>query len=53
MGKLLKPVYPDHPQDSLTNVKQVEEFDPTTGRWRRLPSSADYDLPLYYGERQI
>lgn len=47
VGKLLKPVYPDHPQDSLTNVKQVEEFDPTTGRWRQLPSSADYDLPLY------
>jgi hypothetical protein len=47
VGKLLKPVYPDHPQDSLTNVKQVERYDPGTGRWRLLPASANYDLPLY------
>lgn len=45
--KLLKPVYPDHPQDSLTNVKQVESFDPATSRWTTFPSSANYDLPLY------
>ncbi len=47
VGKLLKPVYPDHPKDSLTNVKQVERFDPKTGRWTMLPGTADYDLPLY------
>ncbi|GAC1434242.1 MAG: hypothetical protein NVSMB51_00960 [Solirubrobacteraceae bacterium] len=45
--KLLKPIYPDHPQDSLTNVKQVESFDPATSKWTTLPSSANYDLPLY------
>ncbi len=47
VGKLLKPVYPDHPQDSGTNVKAVEKYDPATGKWTVLPASADYDLPLY------
>lgn len=47
VGKLLKPIYPDHPKDSLTNVKQVERYDPATGKWTQLPASADYDLPLY------
>ena len=47
VGKLLKPVYPDHPQDSGTNVKAVEKYDPATGKWSVLPASADYDLPLY------
>jgi len=47
VGKLLKPIYPDHLQDSLTNVKQVERYDPATGKWTLYGSSADRDLPLY------
>lgn len=47
VGKLLKPVYPDSPKDSLTNVKQVEQFDPQTSKWSTFPRSADFDLPLY------
>ncbi len=47
VGKLIKPVYPEHPQDSGTNVKAVERYDPATGKWSVLPASADYDLPLY------
>ncbi|WP_354701542.1 hypothetical protein DSM112329_01861 [Paraconexibacter sp. AEG42_29] len=47
VGKLLKPVYLDEPQDSLTNVKQVEQFDPATEKWKTFPKTADFDLPLY------
>ncbi len=47
VGKLLKPIYPDHPLDSGTNVKQVERYDPASGKWSMLPRSADFDLPLY------
>ncbi len=47
VGKLLKPVYPDHPADSGTNVKQVEKYDPVANKWTLLPASADFDLPLY------
>lgn len=47
VGKLLKPIYPDSPKDSLTNVKQVEQFDPGTAKWTTFPARADYDLPLY------
>ncbi len=38
--------YPSHLQDSLTTVKQVERYDPASGRWTWLPRSADRDLPL-------
>lgn len=47
VGKLLKPVYPNRPAESGTNVKAVERYDPKTGKWSILPKSADYDLPLY------
>lgn len=45
--KLLKPVYPDRPLDSGTNVKQTETYDPATGKFTVNPSSADKSLPLY------
>lgn len=45
--KLIKPVYPDHPQDSGTNVKQTETYDPETAKWTENPASADRSLPLY------
>jgi hypothetical protein len=47
VGKLLKPIYPERPGDSFTNVKQVERYDPATGKWTMLGRSADRDLPLY------
>jgi hypothetical protein len=47
VSKLLKPVYPDRPFDSGTNVKQLELYDPATGRWSVLPESANRSLPLF------
>ena len=45
--KLLKPVYPNAPTNSGTNVKQTETFDVATGKWTYNGTSADYSLPLY------
>jgi hypothetical protein len=45
--KLIKPIYTDHPTQSYTNVLQLERFNPKTGEWTTLPSSANKDLPLY------
>ncbi len=45
--KLLKPVYPSHINDSLTNVEETETYDPVTGRWTVNPASANQTLPLY------
>lgn len=47
VSKLLKPLYPDHPFDSGTNVKQLELYDPATGEWTALPESANRSLPLF------
>jgi hypothetical protein len=47
VSKLLKPVYPDHPFDSGTNVKQLEVYDPASGQWTALPESANRSLPLF------
>lgn len=47
VGKLLKPVYPDRPEESGTNVKQVESYDPKTGKWTDQGKAAQRDLPLY------
>lgn len=47
VGKLVKPLYPDRPFDSGTNVRQTETYDPGTGEWRLNPSSANRSLPLY------
>ncbi|MEA2477747.1 MAG: hypothetical protein QOC87_1946 [Actinomycetota bacterium] len=45
--KLLKPIYPDSPADSGTNVKQTETYDPATGKWTYNGSAADQSLPLF------
>jgi hypothetical protein len=45
--KLIKPVYPDRPADSGTNVKQTETFDPRTETWTTNPASASRSLPLF------
>ena len=45
--KLIKPIYPSRPQDSGTNVKQTEIYDPKTGKWTVNPATADKSLPLY------
>lgn len=45
--KLLKPLYPTHPQDSGRNVIQTETYDPKTGKWTYNGASADRSLPLF------
>lgn len=45
--KLLKPVYPDHPQDSGRNVVQTEIFDPAAGTWSYTGATGDKSLPLF------
>lgn len=45
--KLLKPVYPTHPQDSGTNVLQTETYDVDKGTWSDNGASARKSLPLY------
>lgn len=45
--KLLKPIYRDDPQNSGTNVRQVERFDARTGRWSDQGARAERSLPLY------
>src|SRR3954471_8204018 len=45
--KLLKPVYPSHPEDSGTNVTETETYDPVAGKWTTNPSSANRSLPLF------
>ena len=45
--KLLKPLYPNHPLDSGTNVRQTETYDPHTGVWSDNGTGAARSLPLY------
>jgi len=45
--KLIKPVYPDRPEDSGTNVKQMETFDPSNETWSVNRATADRSLPLF------
>lgn len=45
--KLLKPVYPNAPEQSGRNVVQTETFDPNTGKWTENPQTAQRSLPLY------
>lgn len=45
--KLLKPLYPSHPQDSGRNVVQTETYDPEVGGWSYNGAAADRSLPLY------
>ncbi len=45
--KLLKPVYPQAPEQSGRNVVQTETFDPATGKWTVNAQTAQRSLPLY------
>jgi hypothetical protein len=45
--KLIKPVYPDRPADSGTNVQQTETYNPKTGKWTYNGDSAKKSLPLF------
>ena len=45
--KLIKPVYPDRPAESGTNVKQTERFDLDSGTWSDNGASAQRSLPLF------
>ncbi len=45
--KLLKPVYPDRPFGSGTNVTETETFDTDTGTWTDNGAAAKRSLPLY------
>lgn len=45
--KLIKPLYPNRPMDSGTNVKQTETYDPVTGKWTYNGAGGDRSLPLF------
>ena len=45
--KLVKPVYPDDPADSLANVRKTETYDVRAGTWRDNGPEAARSLPLY------
>lgn len=45
--KLIKPVYPDEPLESGTNVRQTERFDLGTAQWSANGESGEKSLPLY------
>lgn len=45
--KLLKPVYPEDPQQSGRNVVQTETFDIKTGKWSENGPAAQRSLPLF------
>jgi hypothetical protein len=45
--KLLKPVYPERPFGSGTNVTETETFDVETGTWTDNGAAAKRSLPLY------
>ncbi len=45
--KLVKPVYPDHLEDSFTNVRKTETYDPASGQWGDNGSAAQRSLPLF------
>ncbi len=45
--KLVKPVYPDHLEDSFTNVRKTETYDPGTGKWTDNGAAGERSLPLF------
>ena len=45
--KLVKPVYPDDPASSLTNVRKTETYDSHAGTWRDNGAAAQRSLPLF------
>ncbi|MAG81172.1 MAG: DUF1929 domain-containing protein [Limnobacter sp.] len=45
--KLLKPIYPQAPEQSGRNVPQTETYDPVTNKWTVNAQTAQRSLPLY------
>src|SRR5689334_16776318 len=45
--KLLKPVYPDRPEQSGSNVKQTETWNLCSGEWAENGATAVRTLPLF------
>ena len=45
--KLLKPIYPQAPEQSGRNVVQTETYDPVTNKWTVNGQAAQRSLPLY------
>ena len=45
--KLVKPLYPDDPVQSGTNVRQTETWSLCTGEWTGNDAGAERSLPLY------
>lgn len=45
--KLLKPVYPNSPTDSGTNVEETETYSVQHNTWTYNGASANHSLPLY------
>jgi hypothetical protein len=45
--KLVKPVYPQRPLDSGTNVRETETYNVASGTWTDNGESASRSLPLY------
>jgi hypothetical protein len=45
--KLVKPVYPERPLDSGTNVRETETYNVASGTWTPNGESASRSLPLY------
>lgn len=45
--KLVKPIYPSHPEDSGRNVVETETFDGQTNEWSYNGETADRSLPLF------
>src|SRR5581483_3428495 len=47
VGKLIKPIYPGHPEDSGRNVGQTETYDPSSRTWTDNGPSAARSMPLF------
>lgn len=45
--KLIKPIYPNAPEQSGRNVVQTETYDPVTNKWTINAETAQRSLPLY------
>lgn len=45
--KLIKPIYPEAPEQSGRNVPQTETYDPATNTWTVNAETAQRSLPLY------
>ncbi len=47
VGKMIKPVYTDHPDESGRNNRTTETYDPATGTWTDNGPTAEKSLPLF------